>query len=581
MPRFRARRTSARIDHESVSYSSAGPWHLAGWIWPWVVTAALWPLAAVLWLIWGSDPVIAPWAAVAVALATVGLSAWAWKLGRARGSIVRGHGTAAVAVAGGWLLIAVLDAPWTRPARDFYVLLILLWPATWNIRRGMRAGDEGDSGWSDLASKIKLPGSRVIDVGRDGYRTTATVEVTPGLQTAADVDAARPHIASALRVPLQNVRSVADPDDAARAKLTVVSVDVLRTPTPWPGPSARGTSIAEVAVIGPRENGDQLRLWFPGDPHMGRAAMSLLITGMTGAGKSAGGRLLIAEILTRWDVELTLIDTVKGVQFNRPFRDHPRIRQLATTHADAKKAIAALPERIRLRANELGERGYDEWEPGCGLPYEVVHIEEAADSVATSRDLVRAAQTCRSAGMSLIVSLQRAMHTNLPTDVRQQLGGTLAFGCKAGDQKFTGLSEEALAAGAAPQEWGNSRPGYCYLTGPGIDADLWGVPGRTFHTDAPTISQAVAEPDAAEPTLTLVPPLAEPEPSRPDARQAQSLVIARLKELREAGVAEIKPSDFADLGLDRSPAWYTAALSQLVGDGVLRPIRRGVYGWAA
>jgi hypothetical protein len=555
-----------------------GPWHALPWVWPWALCLALLPLAAGLWALWGRDPGAALWGAVAIALGTTGLAALAWRAGRARGAVVRAHAAASVAVAGAWLLAATVFGPFTRPVIDAWVVLLLVGGISWNLRRGLRGhGDEHDSGWAALAERVKLPGSRVMSPVRDGHQVRAVIEAQRGAQTSTDIMAARERIASGLGVPASGVRLVADPDSAARAQLTVVTKDVLRTPMPWPGPSHPGQSIASPLVLGIRETGEPLQLWLPGDHKAGRSATHVLITGMTGAGKSAAGRLLLAEILTRPDALVMLVDTVKARQFTSPFRD--RVAELATETEKARALVGKLPGLIAERADQLGERGYDQWEPGCGLPYLIVHVEEAASVIASSRPFALAAQTARSAGVSLIVSLQRAVHTNLPTDVRQQLGAALAFGCRPGDERFSGLSAEVLDGGASPQTWGASRPGYCYAEIPGTDPVLWSAPARTFVSDSAGVAALLgASPDTDQGEKT------PQEPSRRAAAgDAKALLLARLRELRDSGTQTVRPADFAAVlaEANRSPAWLSGALRQLVERGVLVDAGRGVYRFAA
>lgn len=569
---MRLSRNRSRVDlvpHQVTT--SLGTTHLVPWLWPWALSVALLPLAAGLWALWGRDPDAAPWGAVAIALGTAGLSLLAWRAGRARGAIVRAHAAASVAFAGGWLLVATLSSPWQRPVIDVWVVLALVGGVSWNVRRGLRGqGDEHDTGWSALAEKVKLPGSRILSPVRDGHQVRATIEADRGAQTTADITAARERIASGLGVPAAGVRIAPDPDSAARAQLTVVTRDVLRTPTPWAGPSAAGGTIAAPVVLGIRETGEPLQLWLPGDHRAGRAATHVLITGMTGAGKSAAARLLLAEVLTRTDAEVWLIDTVKARQFVRPFTS--RVAELATDTDRARVLIGKLPSLIADRADQLGERGHDQWQPGCGLPFLVVHVEEAASVVATSRPFALAAQTGRSAGVALVVSLQRAVHTNLPTDVRQQMGAALAFGCRPGDERFSGLSADILAAGASPQAWGASRPGYCYAEVPGVDPVLWPSPARTFVSDSTGVAALLGTDQPVTPTAAgPVPPA-----------QAKALLIARLRDLRAGGAATVRPADFADLLADagRSAPWLTGALKELVRGGVLVDAGRGVYGFA-
>ncbi|GAA3063490.1 hypothetical protein GCM10020000_53660 [Streptomyces olivoverticillatus] len=88
------------------------------------------------------------------------------------------------------------------------------------------------------------------------------------------------------------------------------------------------------------------------------------------------------------------------------------------------------------------------------------------------------AQEARSAGISLVVSLQRPSYDQMSTSTRASLPSVVALGCDARDEGFS-LPDEVLAAGAHPGAWGNRRPGYCYVVSPGIPEDRYPSPGRT------------------------------------------------------------------------------------------------------
>jgi DNA segregation ATPase FtsK/SpoIIIE-like protein len=91
------------------------------------------------------------------------------------------------------------------------------------------------------------------------------------------------------------------------------------------------------------------------------------------------------------------------------------------------------------------------------------------------------AQEARSAGVSLVVSMQRASGYQLSTDTRASLPAAMCFGVRGDDAGFA-LPEEVLDAGANPAAWGNKRKGYVYLVSAGVDEDLYANPARTFWT---------------------------------------------------------------------------------------------------
>src|SRR5690606_15598369 len=153
----------------------------------------------------------------------------------------------------------------------------------------------------------------------------------------------------------------------------------------------------------------------------------------------------------------------------------------------------------------LGAHGYRSWEPaaatpqtdpahscrkgqacGCpGMPYLVTWFEEAANTLRAIDDdiFTGIAQEARSAGMSLIVSMQRASGYQISTDTRASLPSALCFGLNDDRDATFALPSDVLDAGANPAAWGNKRPGYCYLCAAPIHEDRWSTPSRTFRND--------------------------------------------------------------------------------------------------
>jgi hypothetical protein len=85
-----------------------------------------------------------------------------------------------------------------------------------------------------------------------------------------------------------------------------------------------------------------------------------------------------------------------------------------------------------------------------------------------------------SAGVVCGFSLQRADANSMPTGLRFNIGDWACFGC--GDEYSSGfaLSDATIAAGAHPENWKQSKPGYFYHEGPGVPEERWPVPARAF-----------------------------------------------------------------------------------------------------
>ncbi|MGW0352417.1 plasmid transfer protein TraB, partial [Streptomyces anthocyanicus] len=288
-----------------------------------------------------------------------------------------------------------------------------------------------------------------------------------------------------------------DPDSARKGQFVIVPEDMLKQPTIWPGPFAPGQSVAVPLRIGVYDDGSDLVL-----PLLD--AIHLLVMGMTGSGKTEGAVDLLLEILTRTDVAVWLADAAKAGQDFQPLV--PALDWAALDTASAGAMVDAVQAVIPARTAWLRDHSYRAWEPaaaqtqtssahscasagacGCpGMPYLLAWFEEAAKLLRELGDDVFTgiAQEARSAGVSLVVSMQRASGYQLSTDTRASLPAAMCFGVRGDDAGFA-LPEEVLDAGANPAAWGNKRKGYVYLVSAGVEEDLYANPARTFWTGPP------------------------------------------------------------------------------------------------
>lgn len=445
----------------------------------------------------------AAWGTAAVLACTAALTGLAWGYSRPREAILRWHTTAVTAGAGLAVMVSLIVGP-ARPwlwAQAFAGTAVA---ASWNLRRldvvRGEGRDDHTQAKSGLDELVGLPGAKARIVEVDGPRRTAEVQLA-GAQDYTHLQKAAAGLNALAKLPPGSTRAVADPDDSSRGRLIMVTEDVLRHMLPWPGPSAAGQSIAVPLRHGLYEDGLPAQLWLCGNwtPTRGRDveprnAVHVLLMGMTGAGKTITALVLAVEILTRTDAVLIWVDVVKGQQSAGPIRSG--VASFIVDRPQAKQLFSGLREAVRYRAQWLGERGFREWWPGCGIPYLVVWVEEAAQAIPDSDVVTRLTEQCRSVGISLVLSMQRASGDNIPTSARSNLGAVMCFGVNErtgglSDAQFA-LSEETIAAGARPEAWGVSKPGYHYLEAPGVPADRWSMKARSFYEDDGPLADAVA-----------------------------------------------------------------------------------------
>lgn len=469
---------------------------------PWAILAGIIVGGAVLHDIWGDQLPAAPLAAVGVLLGTQVLTWLTWQHASGRDRITRAQAAATVALAGLALLrslAAGVDTGWVSTQ----VLIGGFVAVSWNIRsmRVVRGDGRDHHEQQSVGELIGLhAGTRVGRAKVAGPRAEVAVR-TAGGETADDVAKAGKAVGGLLHLPPNAVRTVPDPDDSSRATWVMMTEDVLRHRIPWPGPSRPGGSITEPLRTGLYEDGQPEQWWLTGNwspdrpRHVEpRNAVHLLVMGMSGAGKSEWAKAAAGEILTRRDVALIWVDSRKARQTAAPIE--AGLELLVDTAAGAKQLLAGLTRVVAYRADLFGRAGWREWWPGCGLPYVVVWIEEAAAVVAESDVITDLSESLRSVGVSLVVSLQRAAGDRIPTSARANLGAAACFGVNAkggyADASFA-LSEDTIAAGAHPETWGAGRPGYHYLEAPGVPADRWSMPARGYDTDDDQLRAAVAQ----------------------------------------------------------------------------------------
>ncbi|MFF4185761.1 plasmid transfer protein TraB [Streptomyces sp. NPDC001691] len=423
-------------------------------------------------------------------LASVALTGATWWAGKATTSQRRLHSAITVATASTWFTAAAIAGPGAGPLGGLYFMGAPALALSWNIRQIMRRTPDGNAaGDGGFLEKVGLAKTQVLRSEVGPNKASFDLQLPRGELTPEDVSKNITRIAGALDVPKNAIRVNEDPDSASRVQLTVVPLDLLKNTIPCPGPSAPGGSIAEPVVVGVYEDGTPAVLYFPGAPEAARNATQLIIMGMTGSGKSEGGLTVLAEVCTRRDVVVWASDPAKAEQTLGPLL--PALDWAALDMNSTRAMIDALRAVVPARTAWLAKYGYKQWEPACaeiqadgspGMPYLIGWFEEAAKTIRETDDDVFTglAQEVRSAGISLVISMQRASGNQVSTDTRASFGSSWCHGVKSeGDARFV-LDDDVLDAGAAPHVWKDKKPGYSYLVANGVPDGSWATPLRDY-----------------------------------------------------------------------------------------------------
>ncbi|MBG0819865.1 hypothetical protein HS048_03775 [Planomonospora sp. ID91781] len=511
---------------------------------PWIIVILAFGLGTAFHVLLDSDdPQTIAWTVVGITACVMCLTGLTWWQSHARSTGGRLHSTLTTFAAGMWVCAATINGPTTTVTGRLIVIGGVTLAASFNIRTVIRQKNIDVSGamadplrflFGQGAERAGLPAVQARTLAATAHKVEGAVQLEPGRQTADDLTKKVPYIESGIGLPPGSVVTSLDPDDASKAKVTISDPRTMKNPIPWPGASRPGASIAEALRPGLWQDLDEVAHVIVGH--------HVQFMGMTGAGKSIGGAWnYLAEIVSRHDVAVFAIDITKGEQTLGPLK--AALHRLETTKAGAKALLGEIQSKVKERTDQLSAKGLQKWKAGCGLTYWVLWIEEFPDVYDALTDkeqeqFLSLLKAIRSAGGTVVMSLQRSDYTQMPTLARGQLA-KMCFGVESGTDASFGLSEAQQDAGARPELWSNKQPGMAYLDAPSIpDARIamplrtyaWGISGGVFddeRANAQMRAHAAAYPAAYKPVdagtaaisrldaSALAAPVAVPE--RPDA----------------------------------------------------------------
>jgi hypothetical protein len=405
------------------------------------------------------------------------LSAVAWKLFSQRnGMFIKQHATLTVVLGHLWLLMSVWEdkGDWLFGAPTAYAFF---WGAgivglSWCIRRWAFRGDDAQTQEQEnIFEEIGLGDTKIDKRNSRATANGATYRLKLALgKTVENAKDKRTAIAQIAGKPrsLVHVSETADGVEG-QVDVTILKADPFKEKHFWQGPDYPGDSIVSPITYATYDTGDRPELFLAGKN--GGSSQHFLTMGMSGTGKSKAWQVIYGSVLNRREVSVVFGDPAKGMQTGGPLA--AGLEWFATTEAECHEQIQAIMAAIPVRTNYLTSKGLDHWQKGCGLNFVIFHLEEAA-RFAEVDELIEMIEAARSAGISIVISLQRATNDRLKTSARYNLGGNMCFGVKMKRDASFGLSEYAIEAGASPHMWQDKKPGYHYLEAAGLDATMAG-----------------------------------------------------------------------------------------------------------
>jgi len=428
---------------------------------------------------WGSTAVydateVATWC---VLLSGIILCAITWKLfGQRKGPFIRQHATITVVLGHVWLLFALWEdlGDWVFgvPTVFAYIFGASCIGLSWAIRRwAFRAHEqESDSGFNPfeemgLGEHTRIDGYNSHPVA-NGAKFRLKLALGKTIEQAKEKRTAFAQLAGKPR----NLVHVEETPGGIEGQvdITILKEDPFGNHTLWGGPYRPGESIVSPIQFATYDNGERPDLYLAGKD--GESSQHFLTVGMSGAGKSKAWQVIYGSVLNRHSVSVIFGDPRKGLQTGGPLA--AGLEWFAWTKEDCQEQIDAVMRAISARTNHLTLRGLSHWVEGCGLNFLIFHLEEASE-FNDFDELVMLVEAARSAGISLVLSAQRASHDRMNTSVRYNLGGNMAFGVKSAADTRMALSEYTIKSGAEPHRWQDRKKGHFYLEAANIDPRMF------------------------------------------------------------------------------------------------------------
>ncbi|GLY81809.1 DNA translocase FtsK [Actinoallomurus iriomotensis] len=470
---------------------------------PWICGLMVVAAAALFHYLWGGEHAgsTTAWAVLGMWVSTIVLTGVTWLASHQRRGIFRIHSPVTVFLACLYVMIATI-AGVGQPVVVFFELVFGSTVAlTWNLRFVIRSGVDGESGirdplthlWERAREVSGFDGTTAKVIKVEEHNIDSQIKIDGGDKTVEDLQKKTLNMETAMGLPPGSLTISADQNRADLAAMSISDPRILQRTLPYPGPLHAGGSAADAYRLGLYQDMSPVDLVF--------LNFHLMINGMSGSGKSFGGGWnLLASIMSRPDATIIAADLTKADQSLGDAAE--AIDWLVFTKAQANALMDGLQRAVPARTAWLSAHGYKKWERGCGLQAVYVLLEECPDvlRVVDEDDFVQLAKAARSAGVYLILSLQRSDYTQVPTIVRGQFGAMMCFGVASSDDAAFGLPDKVREAGASPEDWGVDYPGMCYLAAPGIPMAKRIMPIRTYFIEPKQMSDLAARfPASARP----------------------------------------------------------------------------------
>jgi hypothetical protein len=447
------------------------------------VVAAITRLGIYAQVMWNNTPAIDSTKTITwiIIVSGVLLAALAWKLFRPRDQFhhfIAIHAAVTTVFIHAWMLMAVWQdlGEWMFGMPTVYAYFYGggILGISWCIRRWAYRGDleeqENDGPGENVFAAIGL-GSGTHIVKEKSYKTHngAVYRIKGALGTTVEDFKKKAIELAQIAGKHRSLLHVVETEDGVEGQVDVMILDdnPFKEKRMWSRPAEFGLPITLPVEFATYDTGQRGLVYIAGKD--GGSSQHFLTVGMSGTGKSKAWQAIYGTVLSRQRVSVIYGDPAKGMQTGEPLAS--KLAWFATTEDECMKQIDAVINAVTARTNHLTSMGLSHWLPESDMNLLIFHLEEAA-RFAKVDDLVELLEAARSAGIVIVLSLQKATGDRLKTSARYNLGANMCFGTRSKRDAEFGLSEYARESGAAPHRWQDRFPGHFYLEAAGIDQKL-------------------------------------------------------------------------------------------------------------
>jgi hypothetical protein len=449
--------------------------------WPWILWAAMWIFTEGTYLLFHyALPDYLPWMAVFTTLAGVGVSVAVWKMSASRiesrrdTHAIRGmiFATGTAAAAAFWAMAGMIGNPFSPGLAVTWGFGGLVVVVLWNIRMVMersdaKAAENGQPTRRGAAAALieSVTGDSQISASvgyADDERIDLHVDLTESDLGQQGLQGIGEKLAAAVGRPAHSGVVMPDPNHAGRATARILLKDVLTEPLPWPGPACPGGTPFDPIEKGRYITGDPARFCVADQSGVRQKCT----VGQPRVGKGNGMLIELGNAMTWRETTIIGVDVRKGFQTFEPIV--PALDMLVRDKDEARALLTSAIDRLLVgRFNKLGVMGEPVWQPGIGMQFLWLQIEEASYLDLPDEYMERIGKSAGSVGVHIDWSLQSTLYTQMSTTLRRMFSTWAVYGCQD-DFEAGNLPDELRMAGADPAKWRDEHPGMNYLSTKGI-----------------------------------------------------------------------------------------------------------------